>query len=166
MSRNPRQRHSRQSHRCFRLRPYSQKQAHPVFAYLGLEDGSASGTLSPDPWHFALYANSMTGEDRRRPVAAACRLRKRATRGQDALAARVGRGGCPSCYHAIGPNMSLRRQGAQNAGGLGAGPQEPAQGMVPLDPDAGLCFPAAAERSTRKPDEPQKDKKKQGRDFA
>ena len=140
--------------------------AHPVFAYLGLEDGSASGTLSPDPWHFALYANSMTGEDRRRPVAAACRLRKRATRGQDALAARVGRGGCPSCYHAIGPNMSLRRQGAQNAGGLGAGPQEPAQGMVPLDRGTGLCFPAAAERSTRKPDEPQKDKKKQGRDFA
>src|SRR3990172_4527067 len=38
--------------------------AHPVFAYLGLEHGCASGTLAPDPWHVALYANGRAGADR------------------------------------------------------------------------------------------------------
>jgi len=36
--------------------------AHPVFAYFRMDSRQRPGTLSPDPWHFALSASSMVWE--------------------------------------------------------------------------------------------------------
>jgi hypothetical protein len=66
------------------------------------------GALPPVPRHWPPFAKSMAARARRPPLVV---MPPFARTGDTASL----------CYHAIGPNLSLRRQGAQNAQGFGDG---------------------------------------------